>query len=229
MQALLHFLFAAHLFFSPQYVPAGFTKISGGTPPTIRTTPCNNGNNATNPSVTCSYPSGVVAGDILVFSGFTNSQVTINTPTGCSSSWSTVGTPANQMATFIGTATSSGSCTATMSAVGVGETLLVIGADIANAITTQDGTPVYGTIAFCTAACVGPSITTTVANDMVITFVFNGSSLPTITTPWTQDLSADPFSNLGMGHIIPTASTVSMPFTQTGGGDLWGNVVAIKP
>lgn len=40
MQALLHFLYAAHLFFSPQYVPAGYTKVVTGGTFTLRyTTP----------------------------------------------------------------------------------------------------------------------------------------------------------------------------------------------
>jgi hypothetical protein len=189
----------------------------------------------TNPSCTATSGSNATAGNVLVSYVFgAVGIVTINTPTGCAGTWTLVHLDATTNQSFyIGTVASTGSCAVTESATASsdgGTNLQVY--ELANASTTVDQSN-YAAGAGC-ATCTGPSITTTVANDIVLVFnLSSGNPGLTVNAPFTIDYDNSPSPN---GNLIFTAHTilattgainVSWSQTNPSGGPY--AIIAIEP
>ena len=240
VEALIRSLLLVILFALPSYgqlkVVATLKGGTGVSPPLVNQT-CNGGAFATNPSATCVFSSTTGAGDpLVIYIGNTQAVATIATPTGCSSSWTSAGHDATtNQSLYVGTATSSGTCTVTEAATSsVNTSLDIIGQDLQNTLTTTDVSPAFAAVSFCTASCTGPSNTTSTNGDMVLSFYVSGTDVTPISgNNYTQDLAAVNVNSGNTqlaGHLIQSsAGATNMSWTQTTGASGIGAIISLKP
>lgn len=229
----------------PQGIPLGSTyQGSAAAVPSVVNT-CGTGAFGTNPSAsftygtggsgTCANTSTPTSGDILtVFIYGLIGTPTIATPSGCAT-WTLVQHDAtNDQSIYVGSASSSGSCTVTESTTSSSNASVdVVGYDVSHALTTTDGSN-SALSAFCTS-CSGPSITTTVNGDMVLSVtVESGTShTDTVSSPFTQDYFSQNASSgdtqLAGHDLQATAGAINMSWTDSSGNNFYTLIVGLKP
>jgi hypothetical protein len=199
--------------------------------PAYAQTPWSCGTFATNPSCTATSGSSASSGDVLVAYYWGGSGVTFNTPTGCST-WSLVNFNSGSLQAFyIGTVTSTGSCavTGTGNSSG-GQSMNFLVFEIAHAIATVDQFNYTTDMEECNS-CTGPSITTTVSNDMVISVSNNCTGTITANSPFSLDLNVNQSGNplMTMHDVQGSAGAISATWTATGGCGIGTAVIAVEP
>lgn len=251
MRKLLGFIVIIALGCCAFQIPMGSTWQGSASAPTIGPY-CYNNNFTT--SITCgSFAGGSLSiGQIFVAWGYAGTAVTMPAScttvsstgcvTGCGVTWTTAfeGSVSNGNA-FFATATSTGtSCSSlpTWSGTGSSATIGIEVFAINGASTTVDGTPAVQDNN-ASSLFNGPSTTTSVANDMVLTFLLEESSVNTVTVgassgTFTVSYNAGGGSGASVQtmayQVKSSAGAINATYTPSGGPvHFETGIIAIEP
>lgn len=199
---------------------------------------------ATNPSFTCVMAS-LGAGHYLIYSSVTpNTITTFNAPTGTGAgctglTWTAVGTANSHGALFISSVTSAGACTLTISASSAGGVTLqgVIREVTTTSHTIETGTGISLGLAItscttCAAPNAATTITTTVANDLVMCDAIAGGAAGamTMTGTYSTDINTSGGDPEIGGHVGQAVAGVAAKMTWTGSSSAYdSNCYALEP
>lgn len=181
-------------------------------------------------NATCTKPTGVVSGDVMVAIVYINDKTsTVTAPNGWTLLDSIGGTNAWRLQSYVVVAGGSEPANYTWTnASGYTDALIVayIGVDNVNPVDVHAGQQATAT------SVTAPSVTTTVANDMLIVgaSTFSGVAFNTA-TGWTLLDEADGVAMFYDHSVSSSGATGTFSFTYSGGAssDTVGLTVALKP
>jgi hypothetical protein len=229
--------------------PGGGAKFGGSgavLAPIVRNVAnCGTGS-VTNPTCTATYATAV-AGEVLVDgeAWSTANSTSVGAPTGCSSTWTQVGTGYTdstngiEVAIYVGTVTSSGSCSVVLSGTSSGSSFIQhILYEWENASTTVDGGSGsgYNFNTVSCSSCTAPAVSPSVSNDAVMVFDtdwgFSGSV--TVNSPFNADYSANACGGntnpcFGASDVPAGTGSLAATFSSSNFSANQVAVVALKP
>ncbi len=186
-------------------------------------------------SITCTFPSPVIPGDVLLAAVSGSSATSSPIISGCGVTWTALGTTTDGFGLWyapIGSGASS-SCAAMFVESGGGDWIGTVGEEITGVKPVVDAYTVLGSGSIC--PCATPTATTTVNGDFVATLLLaNGHNDPggtTVASPFTLAVNAPGVNGGGAAYAIQSsAGPISATFTTI--NTIWGvtlGTVAFEP
>jgi hypothetical protein len=175
------------------------------------------------PTTTCTFSTNITSGDTLVLIG--DSNVPIATPASGCATWATVATSTSQPSfpyedISIGTASLTGACTLKLGlSTSSGAGGFIDAWELKGVTTSTDGSA-FGASNYCTTSCTGPSITTSLSGDLVLSAinaqavtVYSSSSFPI-------DYNAKPPGTLWQAQFLahtvqPSAGAIAIHYVAS--------------
>jgi len=209
---------------------------NGGSPPTVQQV-CTGNSFSTSTTAICG--SNITNGDVLVAVAIAGNGVTLPTnPSGCVT-WTqatptgSVNSAAYTLVWSVGPVTSTAACTVTETGSGTSSGVWLTVWDLKSVLTTVDASPTYGFDTSFGASINGPSVTTTVSGDMILTVGYYQNSGVTANTPFTTDYNASLTNAGGLGiaahYVQPSSGAVNVVYSSPGTSFVAMATIAIKP
>lgn len=202
------------------------------TPTIVQAIGCDN----YNATLSCTLPSAVASGDVLVQMSFSNTTTAAMSVSGCGAAWTQVtgGSDTNgSVFVFVGTG-ASGPCTTsqTVSSGNFNDAALL---EVSGVSATTDGSGIAYASCGGAGVCAGPTVTTAVGGDIIISAgddFQSASIVPSWEAPFSSDLnqqisSPDTVTISGAETVQASAGTATPSFTSTGGAAAYYHLGAV--
>jgi hypothetical protein len=173
------------------------------------------------PTTTCTFSTNITSGDVLVLIG--NSNVPIATPASGCATWTTVASTTSQSSypyedISIGTASLTGACTLKLGlSTSSGAGGFMDAWELKGVQATTDGSAFATSHYSCTTSCTGPSITTSLGGDLVLSAINAQASQVYSSSSFPIDYNAKPPGTLWQAQFLahtvqPSAGAIAISY-----------------